>query len=304
VENKEDHCMGLSRRVFAVLTCTAIVAGACGSSSATQAPAASTAPSAQASTATTAPTAAPTASSADFKFLIDSEPSTLVGAADDLPTSWFDLVIYNALYTLDNKLAPQPDLAAAMPTTSADGLTWTVKLRTDAKFHDGTAVTADDVVFSYQILMSKNCGQNPDLCSQVGDNVQTVTAVDPATVQLVLKTKYAPFQTTLAAVWIMPKKAISDSMARLAGSTGSLAAQVATEDKKVGDAMAPRRATAATSSPQAALRQPTPPRSSPSSPRPASRCPTRTPTRMPRAPLTSRRTAPNSSRTSATSTRP
>jgi len=35
-----------------------------------------------------------------------------------------------------------PDLAAALPTVSKDGLTYTFKIRSDAKFSDGTSVTA------------------------------------------------------------------------------------------------------------------------------------------------------------------
>jgi len=85
--------------------------------------------------------------SADFKYLIDGEPTTFAGVANDLPTSYVDYAIYNALYTANDKLAMVPDLAAALPTVTADGLTWTVKLRTDVKFHDGTAMTADDVKF-------------------------------------------------------------------------------------------------------------------------------------------------------------
>ena len=139
----------------------------------------------------------------------------------------------------DNKLAMQPDLAASMPTTSADGLTWTVKLRTDVKFHDGTAMTADDVVFSFQLLLSKNCNQNSDVCSSISDNVASVTATDASTVVFVLKQKFAPFLTTgLGAVYIFPKKAITDSMTRLSGVAGSEATAVADEAKKVDAAIA------------------------------------------------------------------
>jgi len=66
-----------------------------------------------------------------------------------------------------------------------------------------------------------------------------VTVVDPATVTFVLKQKFAPFLTTgLGAVYIMPKKAITDSFTKLQGTAASSAAAVATEDKKVQDALA------------------------------------------------------------------
>ena len=42
-----------------------------------------------------------------------------------------------------------PDLAAGMPTISKDGLTYTFKIRPDAKFSDGTPVTAQDFVWSF-----------------------------------------------------------------------------------------------------------------------------------------------------------
>ena len=62
--------------------------------------------------------------------------------------------IYAGLVKLayDNKtkhFAVVPDLAAAMPTISKDGLTYTFKIRPDAKFSDGTPVTAQDFVWSY-----------------------------------------------------------------------------------------------------------------------------------------------------------
>jgi ABC-type transport system substrate-binding protein len=217
--------------MFGVLMAAAVVAGACGSTAATASP---VQPSGSASTTPAAP------ASADFKYLIDGEPTTFAGVANDLPTAYFDYAFYNALYTADNKLNMVPDIAASLPTTSADGLTWTVKLRTDVKFHDGTLMTADDVKFSFDLMMSKNCGQNSDVCSSISDNVASITVKDASTIEFVLKQKFAPFLTTgLGAVYILPQKAITDSMTRLTGGVASdVAATVATEDKKVQDALA------------------------------------------------------------------
>lgn len=53
---------------------------------------------------------------------------------------------YNGVTRLDSSLTPQLELAEAIETDGATA--WTIKLRRDVTFHDGTPLTADDVVFS------------------------------------------------------------------------------------------------------------------------------------------------------------
>jgi oligopeptide transport system substrate-binding protein len=53
------------------------------------------------------------------------------------------------LYRIDKDGKAQPDLAAGDPTVSADGLTWTFKLR-DAVWSDGQPVKAQDFVYSWK----------------------------------------------------------------------------------------------------------------------------------------------------------
>ncbi len=105
-----------------------------------------------------------------------------------------DLVslVYSGLmkYNEGGKLVP--DLAKSYEISS-DGLNYTLYLKEDAKWQDGTPVTSDDVVFTIQTA------QNPDYGSLQRINWQGVDAeaVDKHTVILKLKNKYAQFLNNL-----------------------------------------------------------------------------------------------------------
>ena len=55
-------------------------------------------------------------------------------------------MFYNGLSRLDGSLTPQPELAESFESERAT--VWTVKLRRGVKFHDGSEMTAADVVYS------------------------------------------------------------------------------------------------------------------------------------------------------------
>jgi ABC-type oligopeptide transport system substrate-binding subunit len=57
--------------------------------------------------------------------------------------------VFNGLVKFDNNLNIVPDIASAMPTVSADGLTYTFKLRQDVTFSNGDKVTSKDVLYSW-----------------------------------------------------------------------------------------------------------------------------------------------------------
>ncbi len=52
---------------------------------------------------------------------------------------------YNSLVQLDDNIVPQPELAKEFGPNS-DASEWTFKLREDVRFHDGSKLTADDVM--------------------------------------------------------------------------------------------------------------------------------------------------------------
>ena len=82
----------------------------------------------------------------------------------------------------------------------ASGLVWTFTLRDDAKFTDGEAVTADDVVFTFET--AKAAQASVDLTF-----VERIEAVNDTTVKFVLSRPTSVFLNTAASVGIIPEHA-------------------------------------------------------------------------------------------------
>ena len=101
-----------------------------------------------------------------------------------------DLValVFSGLVRLGPEGGFAPDLAATW-TVMDEGRSWTFGLREDATWHDGTPVTADDVVFTVETL------RNPDYIGPGAFSWQDVvtTAVDERTVRFELETPLAGF---------------------------------------------------------------------------------------------------------------
>jgi peptide/nickel transport system substrate-binding protein len=118
---------------------------------------------------------------------------------------WADMNIYDQLV----ELAPDakkvvPGLAQSW-TTSNGGRVYTFHLRPDAKFSDGTPVTADDVKFSFDRVEAPKSVNNWTLSA-----IKSTDIVDPHTIKVTLSKPYAPFlnDLTLWGASIMSKKAV------------------------------------------------------------------------------------------------
>lgn len=114
----------------------------------------------------------------------DALIAAIAGEPDQLDphktTSYFSFeVLENVFDTLvepDGNLQIQPALARAWEV-SPDQLTWTFHLRPGVTFHDGTPLTADDVVFSYRRIIDEQLANSDKFSS-----VAAVDAPDPNTV--------------------------------------------------------------------------------------------------------------------------
>ncbi len=62
-------------------------------------------------------------------------------------------LMFDGLFSYNTELLPVPELAESYEK-SPDGLTYTVKIKPNAKWHDGQPVIADDVVFTYNVTMN------------------------------------------------------------------------------------------------------------------------------------------------------
>lgn len=93
-------------------------------------------------------------------------------------------------------------LVAETADLADDGMSVTFKLRPEAKFADGSAVTAEDVVFSFDTIKSKG---HPALSSQIRD-VEKVEALDAHTVRYTFKgTLVRDLPTNVATLPILSK---------------------------------------------------------------------------------------------------
>jgi ABC-type transport system substrate-binding protein len=80
-------------------------------------------------------------------------------------------------------------------TTSSDGLEWTVNLREGVTFHDGSEVTADDVVFSYKAAYECPASTWSGDMGTWFNSSDDIAKIDKYTVKFTLKDFY-PYVTT------------------------------------------------------------------------------------------------------------
>jgi len=117
---------------------------------------------------------------------------------------WYALLVYNifnpGLWHWDNNLEPSLEMAAQFPTMgngliSEDGLTITIPLNEDAEWSDGEPVTADDFVFTYEMIVDP--ANTVQSTWPYEDYLASVTAEDDHTLVLEFTEPFAPWATTI-----------------------------------------------------------------------------------------------------------
>lgn len=91
-------------------------------------------------------------------------------------------LMYESLFELDGGMQPQPLLAE---TWSADGKTWTIRVRSGVSFHNGVELVAQDVVASFEYFAA--AGVTNPYAGRLA-YVESIEALDTFTLQV--KAKY------------------------------------------------------------------------------------------------------------------
>jgi len=116
----------------------------------------------------------------------------------------FCALIFNGLLKLDENGAWQPDLAERWEV-GPDSDVYTFTLRSDIRWHDGLRITADDVIFTVQLLQDPDLPVLPDLASLWRSVI--AEKVDERTVVFRLSQPYAAFPDYVTIRWfgVIPK---------------------------------------------------------------------------------------------------
>ncbi|WP_414052328.1 peptide ABC transporter substrate-binding protein [Macrococcus animalis] len=144
-------------------------------------------------------------------------PSMNSALATDMVSFQMYENVMEGLYRLDKDTKPVPALAEGDPKETDGGKTWTIKIRKDAKWSNGDAVTANDFVYAWRNVVDPKTASEYAFIMFDIENAQEVNkgkkkpeelgvkAIDDNTLEIKLKNNQPYFKGLLAFGTYMPK---------------------------------------------------------------------------------------------------
>jgi len=135
-----------------------------------------------------------------------SEPKTLnpVTAADAVSREVIGRLMADLITINRGSQQIEPGLAKSW-TTSADGRTFTLKLRKGIRFSDGHPFDADDVIFSFTVYLDEAVNSPQRDLLVIDGKPLTVTKLDQYTVRFALPRPYAAAERIFDGLAMLPK---------------------------------------------------------------------------------------------------
>lgn len=139
-------------------------------------------------------------------------------------TQIFDL-IYSRLLKVKDDLSFQPD-AAESYEVSADATTFTFKIRAGMTWHDGQPFTANDIIFTYKLALTKATGAGASgklkqikgataFFDGTATEIEGLELVDDSTIKITLEKPNVAWLTgtagTNSLIWILPEHIYKDA---------------------------------------------------------------------------------------------
>lgn len=128
-----------------------------------------------------------------------------------------DLQVINGIYPLLTRTSqdgvPEPYLATKW-TPSADHLTWTFTLRPGLKWSDGQPLTASDVAWTYNLIMTNSAAGTAN--GQLVSGFKSVTAPNATTVKITTKSPESNVPYVVDTIPVVPKHVWASKVKNLA----------------------------------------------------------------------------------------
>jgi len=134
---------------------------------------------------------------------------SLVLAVSEEPETGFDptvgwshsgsSIVHDYLFVWDSQMKIAPRIATSY-AISEDGLTWTVSIRNDVRFSDGTPLKASDVSYTFNATKA-----NKDSVTDL-TMMKSARAIDDSTVEFTLNYPFYVFLDALMTVGIVPEQ--------------------------------------------------------------------------------------------------
>jgi peptide/nickel transport system substrate-binding protein len=141
-----------------------------------------------------------------------SEPKTLnpVLAADDTSRDVIRCLAADLIHISRETLKTEPALAKSW-TVSRDGKQYTLHLRQGLRFSDGQPLTADDVLFSFQLYLDEKIHSPQRDLLVIGGKAVDVRRLDDYTVRFDLAQPYAAAERIFDGLAILPRHLLEET---------------------------------------------------------------------------------------------